>query len=130
MPPMEVSDLVDEAVLWPLAGYDSYSEPTLGEPCEIPCRWVGKNRVVKDAKGNTITLVATVVVDRSIPNHSVLWRGCLDDLDDRGRPPAGSTLVTVEAYNETSDVKGRETRRSVDVSTFNGTLPAVVPEDD
>lgn len=125
MPPMERSDLRDDAVLWELSGYDAYAAPTLLAPVGIKCRWVEGIRVVKDALGNTITLTAQVVVARSIPNHSVMWRGTLAELDVSGLPPAGSTLVTVEAYNATKDIKSRETRRSVDVSTYSGTLPAL-----
>jgi len=124
MPPMERSDLRHYAVLWARAGYDRYSEPTLQAPVEIRCRWVENIRVVKDPQGNTITLTATVVVAQDVPDHSVMWRGRLADLDVAGAPPEGSTLVTVEAFNKTDDVKARESRRSVDVSTYSGTLPA------
>jgi hypothetical protein len=129
MPPLEVSDLNQQAILWPFTGYDRYSQPVLGTPVLIPVRWITKRRRVLDAKGNTIDLDAEAVVDRQIDIGSVMWLATGDALADwfgvlsywagTGSGLTDDERCEVKIYSEASDVKGRFVRRTVGLVRFH-----------
>jgi hypothetical protein len=149
MPPLERTDLLDAAVFWPPKGGgkpDAYGALVVGSPVEIPCRWTDQQARALDPQGNTITVDATVVVDDDIeqfapdpPSPSqawrwiiggILWRGGLYDLPGTGvaesRVPTSGVYV-IKTYNATSDIKGREYRRTVGLFRFMESMPQVSP---
>ena len=125
MPAPEVSFLRQKAVLWNVTGYDTYGQPTVtGSPIEINTRWLINRREVMDAKGNTITLEGTAVVDRKVDDGSIMWFGTLKDWLNIGNFAANNELMQVWQYKETPDVKGRVSRRTVELMKFKNVLPA------
>jgi len=115
MPGLETNDLLQQAVLMPFIGYDSYGQPAVGAPVQINVRWLTKRREVVDAKGNTVAFDAIAIVGQRIDLGSHLWLGQLADWVGTG---SGSShldqeLMEVKTYYETPDIKGRAIRRQV-----------------
>ena len=102
-----------KAVLWPATGYDEYSEVEVSTGVEIDVRWEWGKRDGLDAQGNTITIEATVVVDREIAVGSKMWLGLLANY------AAGETVLHVVNYKEVPDLKGRKYRRVVELSKLS-----------
>lgn len=103
--------------MWPFTGYDSYGQPTVGQPVQIPVRWIFEKREAVDPKGNTITLDGTVIVARDIDIGSHMWLGELADWYGTG---SGSNfpdelLYEVKTFQKTPDIKGRAIRRIVGI---------------
>ena len=122
MPAFETMDLVHTAVYWEATGVDDYNNPTIlsNVGIEIPCRWTEGLAETLDAKGNVIAADASVVVDRELAIGSVMWLGKLVDLPD---PP--TDLKYIKFRKATSDIKGRNTRRTVLLMKYSDTLPTV-----
>ena len=126
MPPLETADRKQKAVLWPLDGHDRYNNPKIGDPIELNVRWVGSTSEALDAEGNTITLDATVVVDRDISIDSNMFLGTLDDWLGTGSIGSASQVMHVKTVSTTTDLKNRGggfTRRTVGLMRFKDTLP-------
>jgi hypothetical protein len=121
MPPFEVMDLNQTALLWEKTGDDLHGEPVLAEPVEISVRWVWEDRVASGSQGNPVALDATVVVEIDVPWGSVLWEGDLDDWYSAGS--AGAYLMEVASLSTTPDIKNRHTRRTLGLTRFRGELP-------
>src|SRR5438105_1409755 len=103
---------------------DAYGQPTLGPPIELSVRWNDKQTEMLDAKGNTIAVDATVVVDRFIPVGSAMWLGRLTDLPGPvGEPEPERGAMWVRSYNATSDLKGRATFYTVGLVRSRDKLP-------
>ena len=113
MPAPEVSDRYQDAVLWPANGWDNHGRPTVGTPCGIKVRWLTKRSRVQDAQGNTLMLDATAIVGQRITVGSRMWLGDLDDWLGVGSGGTDNELMEVKAYNETPDLKGRFTQKTV-----------------
>ena len=99
-----------KAVLWAATGYDEYSDIEVSAGVEIDVRWEWGKRDGLDAQGNTITIEATVVVDRKIAVGSKMWLGKLAAYE------TGETVLYVVNYDEIPDLKGRKYRRVVSLS--------------
>lgn len=101
-----------KAVLWAATGNypDWDGEPEVGAGAEIDVRWEWGKRDGLDARGNTITIEATVVVGQEIAVGSKMWLGKLADYT------AGETVLYVTNYREVPDTKGRKYRRVVSLS--------------
>jgi hypothetical protein len=132
MPPLETSDLYQDAVLWPFAGADRYGQFTVSTPVPLLVRWVWKQTEMLDPQNNTIAVDATAVVDLDIRVGSIMWAGCLDDLNlvGTGPPPVASSppdLYEVKAFNKTYDLRGRDVRRTLGLMKYRNKLPTVVP---
>jgi hypothetical protein len=91
-----------------------------------------------DPQGNTISVDVTAVVDRRIRPGSLMWIGCVDDLNLVGTAFAGAGaeprafypdrgIHEVKAYNETKDVRGRERRHTVGLMRWRDRFPAAKP---
>ena len=131
MPPIEVRDCPQDAVLWPILGYNDEGQAVVSdEPIALNAvegrgvRWLQKRREALDAQGNTVLLDATAIVERRIDPGSNMWLGSIGDL-----PPGTSfqgeldELHYVATYKETPDIKGREVRRTVGLVRFRDALP-------
>lgn len=134
MPVPELSDLCQLAVLWPRTGTDRYGQPAIGDPIELRVRWKNVQAQVLDAEGNTITIDATVIVDRKISIGSLMYNGSMLDQSELGTGTGTSTSVPddyappadvmmVKTYSETSDLKARFVKRSVGLMRLKDTLP-------
>lgn len=117
MPALVIKDLNDWAVLWLFTGYDGYGQAMIGAPLQIPVRWLTRHSEALDAKGNTITLDATIYVAQDIAIGSHLWHGLLADWYGTGSGTAtpDEMLCEVKTFSKTPDVKGRTLRRQVGV---------------
>lgn len=128
MPSQETAFLTDDAVLWPRTGYNRYGEPTVGSPIELKVRWENTRREVLDKDGNSVSIDATVFTDRDIREGSNLWHGTLADWygTGSGSSPAGQDdeLMYVKFSEETEDIKGRCTQRTVMLMRYRQTLPS------
>lgn len=113
MPLLETNDLKQTAVMWPFTGYDSFGQPTVGPPAQIPVRWITTKREAVDPKGNTITLDGTVIVAQKIAIGSHLWLGKLLDWYGTGSGSAmpDELLYEVKTFQVTPDIKGRAVRQ-------------------
>jgi hypothetical protein len=133
MPMQEVAtmDRRQNAVLWPFVAYDRAGQPIVtATPVGLSVakghgvQWTWKRREVLDAKGNTIALDASAVVDQRIDVGSLMWLGKIGDL-----PPGTSflgeanELYYVATYNETCDIKGRAVNRTVNLARFRDAMP-------
>ena len=122
MPDIEVASLTDLAVLWPFTGYDDYSQPTVGNPIQIPCKWHTSRQEALDAKGDTITLDAMVIVDRKIHVDSLMWLGLVSEWSGQNFIGTGTSpdeeLMVVKLYNQTNDIKGRASFRQVGLMRY------------
>lgn len=124
MPDFETMDLVHTAVLWRGTWADSFGQQIVQDPpCEIPCRWVGKSKIVTGPNGNPITVDAIAVVTRDIPLGSIMWLGTEDEFYGAGSGGLNTNLMEVAAFNRTDDIKGRFTRRTVGLKLYKQTLP-------
>ena len=76
------STLSQVAVYWGNPVKDGYGKFTYDPPVEIPCRWEGKQQVLKmgDAKGDFFEYIGMVYVDRDLVVDGCLYLGRLSDL--------------------------------------------------
>jgi len=125
MPPIERDARHQKAVLWTKAGVDGYANPTLNEPEEIEVRWQWTRRNVLDATKKTVVIEAIVVTDRRIEVDSILWLGGLDDIPGTSYVPT-SNIMIVKFNDEVPDIRGRETRYTLQLMRYTDTLPEVV----
>lgn len=111
--PIEVDELNQKAVLFPLEGRTIEAEPILGEPVEIEVRWDKTNRQMKLSDTETVLIDATVVLDRDAPLGTVLWEGELEDWYGTGSNDVNTDRVVVVRQDSDFDVKRRSKRRVV-----------------
>jgi hypothetical protein len=134
MPDISVAMLEQNAVVWPIAGYDDYGSIVVSNPIQIPCRWDDVLRQVLSPQGETVTTDATVIVDREIPVGSLMWQGRLKDWSDAlGNNPLRVSIVDmvkslreVKSYNASPDIKGRFYTRTVGLIRYKGKLPPLI----
>lgn len=121
MPRIEVSYLLQKAVLWPYEGVDLFNKPLRGSPVEIRVRWEQR----KHQKEQDEATVAEVVVDREIETRSLMWLGELADFYGTGSGAADAEIKEVEQYREVPDIKNRNPYRTVLLRRFQGDIPEV-----
>lgn len=111
MPSIEVASLYQEAVLWPLIGYNLYGEPVVGDPVQIPVRWENKRTMWTDPKGDSVILDATVFVAESVPVLSRMWLGSIEDWVGTAFVGTGTAvddeIMQVLSCDSIPDIKGR-----------------------
>jgi len=115
---LETSSRLQKAVYWEASGVDNHGCPKLKAPIEVDVRWEQVARTVLhddsfnlSNPGKMVAIVAEVIVDRKMPQGSVLWLGELADLVGTGS--SIQDLCEVCFYEEVPDLKGRNIRRSV-----------------
>lgn len=123
MPSHVLRNRFQSAVYWKSTGFDTHGEPTITSAVELCVRWEEVNTEVIDANGNSVGVDAVVVVDREIPDGSILWLGAIQDLPGTGETPT-SNIYTVVKYSSIPDIKGRNYRRLVYLRRRNDELPA------
>jgi len=125
MPPPERICLTEDAVLWPILGYDPFGQPIVSDsPQGIKVRWTVTRGEAFDRQGNTVTIDAMVQVNQRIEPDSNMWRGAIGDLPP-GTSFQGETeeLMIVKTYKSTKDIKGREANQYVELARYRDTLP-------
>jgi hypothetical protein len=142
MPPLERTDLLHHAVVWPLIvrggydhippglPYDAYGEPIVGPPFQIDVRWVARQTVTTDRQGNTIMLDATMILDEEvedIPVGSIVCQASLWEVTGTGSfTSPNNELYQIKFFSQTPDIKARNTRRKAMLMRFRDQLPQVV----
>lgn len=119
MPPFEIMDRHQAAVLWSATGgYDDHGEPVVGEPTEIRVRWNWGRTQSVGPRGNIIALDAKVVAAEDIPLGSNMWQGSLEDWYGTGSAGEAADVMYVVTEGKAVDLKGRITRREYGLSWF------------
>lgn len=126
MPAPELSHRLKRAVLWATdGGADVHGRPTVGAPVEVMVRWLTNRRKMLDPQGNTVTVDGTAVVGRAVEPGSVMWLGSLDSWYGVGSSGTDVGLCEVVAYQDTPDLKGRVSTRTVGLKRSRDSLPEV-----
>lgn len=120
MPPIEVCDLNQDAVLWEFVRQDRFGKPVVKTPVAIKVRWVANETQPNGPFKNTIGSTKTVITTRTIPIMSVLWQGRLKDLPDNP-----SDLREVTTVNTTPSLKATETRFEYTLTKYTQELPVI-----
>lgn len=127
MPDQTICDLFQRAVLWPALGTDKYGGVTVDIAEEVDVRWKWGFTNMTDPKRGTITVDATIRVDRDVAIDSLIWLGSLDDLSGAAGPmlqtPSG--LCQVKAIKVCPDIDNRSVGRTLGVIRYKGPLPSV-----
>ncbi len=123
MPAPETNYLTRKAVLWPKVSIDRNGRPLVGEPVEIDVRWNVKRLEDKGNLNTNIISEMFAVVDLTIPVHSKLWLGELEDWYETGSAGRNIGVMDVVLYEEYDDLKGREIRRVVGMNRFMDRIP-------
>jgi len=129
MPPIEVQNLKQRAVLWMSSGVDNYGKFTVTTPVEIDCRWEEKRHQSMAPDNTVIAADSTVYVDRVVRQGSIMWKGTLKEWTKLLTTPAATNprwLKEVSSYNEIPDIKGRKVQRTVTLTHYNEQLPTIV----
>lgn len=119
--PQETDFLDQKAVLWLKSTYDAAGEQVVSEPIEISVRWEADRREILGPNETPIASTAVVMVDRNIPEGSIMWQGELTSLPDE----LTEGIHEVVAYSEVPDLKGRNFQRTVILAKYKGELPTV-----
>lgn len=122
MPAPEYRHRYQPAVLWPTVGYDAYGQPALGSPVEIRTQGGSDQMRVLDPLGNTVTLDATLIVDRDIAIGSRIWMGELADWYGTGSGMIDQEVMEVKTFNSTPDIRNRATFREIGLMRLHRTV--------
>jgi hypothetical protein len=122
MPAIETDDLVDLAMVWTIFSKTNYSELVLNIPEEVYCRWedeVGQpgQPLDEDQYGR-----ATVAVGEPIAVGSLMFKGTRIEANT----PGAKDIRIVVACKTVRDIKGRTTRRELQLVRYANTLPGVL----
>ena len=121
--PIETSDRHQSIVVWYYQDIDRTGEPTVSAtPLYLKCRW--RDELITLSTLNDKESIATLVVDRDIPELSVVWKGSKtqlpDDLDNL------TDLYQVISKKSSPDIKNQEVRRKIYLKRFANTFPTTV----
>lgn len=125
---METADRYQPALLWEKVGQDNHNNTLISPPIEILTRWEKRHEEVTDPNGNTVALSAHVVVDRDVPEGSIMWEGSLEQWNAPGTGSSGTStdLMEVVIKRTTPDIKNRYVRRTLGLKFYRDTLPQIV----
>lgn len=126
MPPPEIFERHQYAVLWEVASYDDYGRQRVYEPVELRVRWNTTRRQGTRPDGTPVNLTALVVVNATVPIGSLLWLGRLSEWYGTGSAGNDSELVEVVGFRNTPDLKNRYRRRELDCTRWQDELPTQV----
>jgi hypothetical protein len=122
--PLEEDCRFQDALYWEATGFDAYGEHTLAKAKEICVRWEQVNTEVIDTGGNTVGVDVVAVVDRVIPEGSIMWLGAFADLAGTSETPT-SDIHTVIKYGSIPDIRGRNFRKVAYLRRLSDELPAL-----
>lgn len=131
MPPLEILDCRQDAVLWPVAGKGADGLPYVtATACEeIKVRWTQQLRTGTDARGNNVTTTVTIAAVRKVNGEaarialgSLVWLGTLDEIPGTSNAPT-SDLWEVVTESYALDVRGRNKRFEYGLMRHHNRLP-------
>ena len=120
MPPIEIQDLNDYAVLWAAGVPDGYGRYKVLAPEEIHVRWEDSLMESTDPQNTIQSQPSQIFVDKEITVGSILWHGRLEVL--RSSP---TNLMKVTGYDATPDLKNRFIQRTVTLIRYGDSLPDI-----
>lgn len=119
MPPIETSDLHQDAALWAHSQqFDNRGNPKVADPVDIKCRWEWGRQEAVDPHGNTIAIEATVVVAQEVNIGSAMVEGTVAGLT------GDETKMYVQTSAKIPDIKNRNQRRVLGLNRLSDTVPA------
>src|SRR5688572_14266182 len=131
MPSHLIRHRTQKALLWRVTGTDEFGRFTYEDEYEeILVRWEDRFGYTSAPTGQVTTKVATLHVDTEIEVGSLIWKGSEEELEAAVpgtgsgptlRPVSG--LFQVVNYSEAKDIRGRSTRRQIDLNYFMDTFP-------
>lgn len=132
MPPLEMGDRRQWALLWTFAGWGDDGEAKRSALyIQLQVRWENRKSQSRDPKGNVISLDASVHADRAIAIGGVMWEGTVDQLvASIAGTGTGSDLVPtsdlfeVVSDNSMKDIKGRVSKYVYGLRRLKDSLPA------
>lgn len=120
MPQQEIAFLPDDAVLWMANGFDDYGKAKVTDlPVTIRVKWNDSEKQRTQPDGTTITISASLVVDREIRVGSAMAKGTAEEWLDGGY----KQLYEVIGIDSSKDLKGRSTARTVQLMKSKRVLP-------
>jgi len=123
MPPMESSNLNQQAVMWGPNGHTQTGDKKVLAGIELDVRWEDLAFTDRPLKGDEAEFDAKVVVRQDVAVGSIFWQGKESELPDP--VTTVDTLYEVTSFRKTPDVKGRNFRRVCYLNKWSDTLPAI-----
>ena len=93
MPGLNKAVLKDIAVYWSKTGTDEYGDDKWANPKTIKCRWDESESHTFDALGKPIVYSAQVMLEKQLPEGTMLLQGDLQSLDRLYPPPAEARRI-------------------------------------
>ena len=123
MPPLEVMDCTDKAVMWPIVSHDRYGEPVIDKtsPQEISVRWNWVHRVEVSPDNKPLTIDATCGTTFQLREGTLLWYGALEDYSNDA-VTADNPIMVVLSRSMSKDVKGRNARYEFNLAKYHKTM--------
>ena len=119
-----------KALYWEATEADDFGTLQMKSSIELKVRWEWKTEVEQNDFGETVKTEANVVVDRRIPEGSLLW---LNETEKScgispTEYPEGETVYQVYAYfgSPTLDGNPSRTRHRVKVLRYKDRLPTII----
>lgn len=121
MPPLEVFDCTDKAIMWPVVSLNRYGEPVIDKasPQEIMVRWNWTHRVEVGPDNKPMSIDAVCSTTFQLQEGTLLWYGSLDDYSEEGAVTADNPIMIVVSRMKGKDVKGRDDRREFNLSKYH-----------
>lgn len=126
MPSPETFQRNQDAVVWFKTGDDQRGEPLLAEPVELKVRYERGRSAGFMAQVEGGSYDGILVVDRPIPDGSLVYLGSMDrwlGVGSGSQMTQATLLYQTTRYEEVPDDKGREVWRECRMERFRGKLP-------
>jgi len=121
---MEQDERNQKAVYWAANGtFDDHGQAKVSAGIQVDVRWEYRREELSNPVKNLVAYDATIVVDRNMPEGSILWLGTLAAYNALS---TGPTHYSVVANSGIPDVKNRATRRVVKAAKYGTLLPTIV----
>jgi hypothetical protein len=120
MPPLEQSNLKQNAIVWEPATPNEHGEKVVKKPYLIKSRWEYKERQVLDNNGNTIISEGRVFTQSEIPVGSLIWEG---DLTEKPSDSEITNVKEVVSKGKIPDIKARHTQHYVNINAYKESIP-------
>lgn len=132
MPPLESADLIDQCLLYTIAGKNRQNEPVLNYPTVQKCRWTQniaqQGREFSNDAASFDARAALCGCPDGIPVGSMIWYGNLSDITGTADPPVPDSteeLYEVISVSSAKDLKGRSVRHELGLKRWNKGVPFV-----
>jgi hypothetical protein len=122
MPSLETAWRYQKLTYWAANGVSDNGERLISSKVEIDVRWQLKQQQMIDEHGELFAVDGIAVVDRDIVRGSIVYLG--ESSEVSGTATHFEGLYEVVAKNQATDVKGRNTRRTIGFVQYHDRLPS------